>query len=230
MAEKVTIGNCELWHGDCREVLPLLPPVDLVLTDPPYGLGKILMRTPSQTTRWSKHFGTGAPEWDKETVDDAVAIAISAGAQAIVWGGQFYELGKARCLLSWNKIIRNWSSSEAEIAWTNLDKPNRCFDYSHGQLATEGKHYHPTQKPVPLMVWCLDQAGRPATVLDPFMGSGSTGVACVQLGLAFIGVERERQYFDAACRRIEQAYAQPRLFEDAKVGAGDTAVQEDWTK
>jgi len=211
MAEKVVIGNAELWHGDCREVLPLLPRFAAVVTDPPYGLADVLQRTPGGVTRWSKHFGTGAPTWDRVTVADGVTAAIAQADSAIVWGGQFYLLQPSRCWLSWNKIIRNWSSSEAEHAWTNLDKPNRVFDYSHGQLATEGKHYHPTQKPVPLMAWCLDQAGRPATVLDPFMGSGSTGVACVQLGLAFTGIERERGYFDAACERIERAQAQGSL-------------------
>lgn len=211
MAEKVIIGNAELWHGDCREVLPLLPRFAAVITDPPYGLGDVLQRTPGGVTRWSKHFGNGAPTWDRVTVADGVEAAIAQADRSVVWGGQFYLLQPARCLLTWNKIIRNWSSSEAEHAWTNLDRPNRVFDYSHGQLATEGKHYHPTQKPVPLMAWCLDQAGRPSTVLDPFMGSGSTGVACVQLGLAFTGIEMERNYFDIACERIARAQAQGQL-------------------
>lgn len=211
MAEKVVIGNAELWHADCREVLPLLPRFAAVVTDPPYGLGDILHKSGKNNPRWGKFFEVGPPTWDRATVDDGVKAAISQAARAVVWGGQFYLLQPARCLLTWNKIIRNWSSSEAEHAWTNLDKPNRVFDYSHGQLATEGKHYHPTQKPVPLMAWCLYQAGMPATVLDPFMGSGSTGVACVQLGLAFTGIERERGYFDAACERISRAHAQGQL-------------------
>lgn len=209
MPEKVVIGNAELWHGDCREVLPLLPRFAAVVTDPPYGLADLLHRPGSG--QWEKHYKQGAPTWDRETVADGVTAALAQADKAVVWGGQFYLLTPSRCWLSWNKILRNWSSSEAEHAWTNLDKPNRVFDYSHGQLATEGKHYHPTQKPVPLMAWCLDQAGRPATVLDPFMGSGSTGVACVQLGLAFTGIERERSYFDAACERISRAQAQGQL-------------------
>jgi len=209
MAEKVVIGNAELWHGDCREVLPLLPRFAAVVTDPPYGVYEHLHR-PGKSG-WGKHYYGGAPEWDRAIVADGVELALTKATHAVVWGGQFYLLKPSRCWLSWNKILRNWSSSEAEHAWTNLDKPNRVFDYSHGQLATEGKHYHPTQKPVPLMAWCLDQAGRPATVLDPFMGSGSTGVACVQLGLAFTGIERERGYFDAACERISRAQAQGSL-------------------
>lgn len=206
------IGDCTLYLGDCMEILPTLPKVDAVITDPPYGLGAVLDRTPSNTTRWSKHFGDGAPEWDKATTDDAVSLAVSLGRVAIVWGGQFYSLPPGRCWLAWNKIIRNWSSSEMELAWTNIDKPNRAFDYSHGQLATEGKHFHPTQKPVPLMAWCVQHASPCETVLDPFMGSGTTGVAALQLGRKFIGIEREPKYFDIACKRIEQAYKQRPLF------------------
>ena len=211
--ERVVIGDADLWLGDCREVLPLLPRFAAVVTDPPYGLADLLHRPGSG--QWEKHYKQGAPTWDRVTVADGVTAALAQADKAVVWGGQFYLLHPSRCWLSWNKILRNWSSSEAEHAWTNLDKPNRVFDYSHGQLATEGKHYHPTQKPVPLMAWCLVQAGRPATVLDPFMGSGSTGVACVQLGLAFTGIEREPKYFDIACRRIEDAQRQAKLFEDA---------------
>ena len=77
------------------------------------------------------------------------------------------------------------------------------------------------------MEWCLSMVPKAKSVIDAYMGSGTTGVACARMGLQFVGIERERKYFDIACRRIEQAYAQPRLFEDAKVGAGDTAVQGD---
>ena len=217
MAEKVVIGNAELWHGDCREVLPLLLRFACLATDPPYGLGDLLHRPGASRVdgpqHWSKHYASGAEAWDRETADEEISAALALTDKAVIFGGQFYDLPKTRCVLTWNKILRKWSGSEAEHAWTNLDKPNRVFDYSHGQLATEGKHYHPTQKPVPLMAWCLVQAGRPATVLDPFMGSGSTGVACTQLGLAFTGIEREQRYFDSACERISRAQAQGSLFQ-----------------
>ena len=198
------IGEATLMLGDALELLPTLPKVDCVITDPPYGLGKILCVPGGgiANPRWGKHFGEGGPAWDAETADEAVAAAVSIAPVAIVWGGQFYCLPVGRCWLAWNKIIRNWSSSEIELAWTNIERPNKAFDYSHGQLATEGKHYHPTQKPVPLMVWCIEQAGRPAVTLDPFMGSGSTGVAAVQMGLSFIGIEREPKYFDLSLIHI----------------------------
>ena len=97
------------------------------------------------------------------------------------------------------------------MAWTNIDQPIRAFSYSHGQLANEGKQ-HPTQKPVPLMEWCIAQAGEPALILDPFMGSGTTGVAAANLARKFIGIELEPKYFDIACERIAAAYAHGRLF------------------
>lgn len=209
---KEVIGNATLYLVDCLTVLPTLGPVDAVITDPPYGMGKVLDRTPSTTTRWSKHFGEGAPQWDTCTVDTAVDLAISLAPVSIIWGGQFYRLPVGRCWLAWNKIIRNWSSSEMELAWTNIERANKAFDYSHGQLATEGKHYHPTQKPVPLMAWCIEQAGNPETILDPFMGSGTTGVAAMQLGRKFVGIEIHEPYFNAACERIDNALRQERLF------------------
>jgi site-specific DNA-methyltransferase (adenine-specific) len=122
-------------------------------------------------------------------------------------GGQFYQLPIGRCWLLWNKIIRNWSSSEHELAWSNLDKPNRGFDYSHGQLATEGKCWHPTQKPVPLMMWCIKMAGDDVkTIIDPCMGSGSTLVAAKRLGLSAVGIEINAEYCEAAVTRLQQNF------------------------
>ena len=218
MAEKVTIGNCELWHGDCREILPTLPECDLILTDPPYGIGYA-----AQPTKWSRdNVARKAEEWDDELPD--VLPIIAKGKSAMVWGGNHFPLPPTRGWLSWVKPPGLPSYGTTELCWTNLAMPCR-------HLACErcngDKEQHPTQKPLRLIEWCLSFAPKAETVLDPFMGSGTTGVACVNLGKQFTGIEREREYFDIACRRIEQAYAQPRLFEDAKVGAGETAVQGD---
>ena len=210
MSEIVTLGDCTLIHGDCREVLPTLGRFDAVITDPPYGLGDLLHRPGMDNPRWGKHFGEGAPKWDRETCPDEIELALSMAGVGIVWGGHLYALPPNRCWLVWNKIIRNFSTGVCELAWTSLQKPIDAFDYSHGQLANEGK-LHPTQKPLPLMVWCVEQAGAVQTILDPFMGSGTTGVACVQLGRKFTGIERERKYFDACCERISRAQAQGQL-------------------
>jgi site-specific DNA-methyltransferase (adenine-specific) len=204
----VQIGDATLYHGDCLEILPTLPKVDAVVTDPPYGLGDKLHRPgPGQ---WSKLHGAGAPSWDTEThVGTYQAVALAP--ESIVWGGNYYDLPPRRGWLVWDKIIRQFSSGHVELAWSTLDQPTRAFNYSHGQLAIEGKE-HPTQKPVPLMEWCLSFLPDAGTILDPFMGSGTTGVACANLGRKFIGIEIERKYFDIACERIAAAYAQGRLF------------------
>ena len=180
-----------------------------LVTDPPYGLAD----------KWAGHIGgegkwplfdAKAMAWD-ESVSEAVYAAIEMADHAIVWGGNYYILPPRRGWLLWDKIVRQFSSGHAEMAWTTLDQPVRTFNYAHGQLASEGKE-HPTQKPLPLMKWCIGFLPDAKTILDPFMGSGTTGVAAVQMGRKFIGIEREPTYFDIACRRIEEAAKQPDLF------------------
>lgn len=236
MAEKVTIGNCELWHGDCREVLPLLPPVDLVLTDPPYGIGADTGIKPAGGER--KRIYPGKPKhyeggWDVDRpTADEFATVLAAGKAAVIWGGNYFAdlLPQGGRWMFWDKLNSMPSYSDGEIAWTSLNgvAVKMFKQCNNGQASLrDGERHHPTQKPVNLIEWCLTFAPDARTVCDPFMGSGTTGVACARMGLQFVGIERERKYFDIACRRIEQAYAQPRLFEDAKVGASDTAVQGD---
>lgn len=111
--------------------------------------------------------------------------------------------------------------SPFELAWTSKDHGyDRMIRLLHGGVVNNDganvRREHPTQKPVRLMELCLDMHPKAKTVCDPFMGSGTTGVACARMGLQFTGIERERKYFDIACRRIEQAYAQPRLFTEEK--------------
>ena len=198
---------CTIYHADCRQVLPFWPLFDLLLTDPPYGIGEKLgpRKRTDENNRWEKHFKSGAPEWDNQPPAPwMIEQMVGCASNAIVWGGQFYELPSGRCWLTWNKIVRNWSSSEHELAWTNLDKPNRAFDYSHGQLATEGKHFHPTQKPLPLMRWCLSLVPDAVTVLDPFMGSGTTLVAAKLEGRTAVGIEINERYCEAAAERLRQ--------------------------
>jgi len=215
MFEEVTIGECRLIHGDCREILPLLPPVDLVLTDPPYGIYAC-------GGKWGKKADL---QWDKVAADNEAQI-LAAGKVQIIWGGNYLVLPPSRGWLAWRKPDRVPSAADFELAWTSMDMNARLIEQSIAATNAE-RVGHPTQKPLRVMEWSLSFCPEAQTVCDPFMGSGTTGVACARMGLQFVGIERERKYFDIACRRIEQAYAQPRLFEDAKVGAGDTAVQGD---
>jgi len=178
--------------------------------------------------RYGKQTGAqhDAINWDDEAPSGELLALVTSKAQvAIVWGGNYFSshLTNERGWLVWDKVNDDfYSTSDCELAWTTIKQRLKIFRRPHGLdkgfMVKDGfGNVHPTQKPVPLMAWCLDQAGKPATVLDPFMGSASTGVACVGFGLAFTGIERERKYFDIACQRIEQAYAQPRLFEDKPV-------------
>jgi DNA modification methylase len=203
------IGDCRLILGDCRDVLPTLGPVDAVVTDPPYGLGA---RIDGGGQAWQKLHVKGGHAWDQVTPENILQV-VAAGKDAIIWGGNYFDLPVARGWLLWDKIVREFSSGHAEMAWTTLDQPVRAFSYAHGSLASEGKQ-HPTQKPLPLMMWCVGFLPFAKTILDPFMGSGTTGVACALTDRAFIGIEREPLYFDISCRRIEQAYRQPRLFAE----------------
>jgi site-specific DNA-methyltransferase (adenine-specific) len=206
--QKVVIGDAVLYLGDCMDILPTLDKVDAVITDPPYGIADDHLK-PSKKGEWSFLYSEKI-EWDSFAPNDAVLLSISISSNAIVWGGNYFGLTPKRGWLIWDKM-QSHSSGHAELAWTNLDIPVRSFAYSRAQLATEQKQ-HPTQKPVSLMKWCIELAGHTESILDPFMGSGTTGVAAIQLGRSFIGIEREPKYFDIACQRIERAVAQGQLF------------------
>ena len=185
-----------------------LPEGWAILTDPPYGLGE---RMTGGNGEWAKGWGT-APDWDKQTADGVVQIA-SAFSSAIVWGGNYFTdfLPPTMQWLVWDKGQRI-NQSDGELAYTSLEGALRIRTLNRVELMKDGAE-HPTQKPVNLMTWSIEQIGKPQSVLDPFMGSGTTGVACANLGRKFIGIEIERKYFDIACERIAAAYAQGRLFE-----------------
>jgi len=213
LIERVKIGDAVLYHGDCLEILPTLDKVDAVVTDPPYGLGdKWVGGGGSKKTSW-RFDPREVKGWDGATVD-GVADLPDMAEEVIIWGGNYYLLPPSRCWLVWDKKQNDqWTTGQCELAWTNLDRPIRAFRFAQCEQASEGHKSHPTQKPLALMQWCLKWvSGR--TILDPFMGSGTTGVACANLGRRFIGIEIEPKYFDIACRRIRDAYAQPRLFDE----------------
>ena len=224
MAEKVAIGNAELWHGDCREILPLLPQSDLILTDPPYGIDYGNAGGFAESSGWKNWRGTA--EWDKERPPGWMfGLMLEKGKACVIWGGNYFTdlLPPTMRWLVWDKGQRNFTLADCEFAWSSENKAARVLTLPRAEAAQDGKE-HPTQKPVRLMAWCLDMHQKAATVCDPYMGSGTTGVACAMLGKAFIGIEHERKYFDIACERIARAQAQGHLLPQSQPAAVQEAL------
>jgi DNA modification methylase len=208
------IGDATLYLGDCLEILPTLPKVDAVITDPPYGIGDRWGGEMKGKNGQSRHWSAEESAWDKAPVSkELIDLVLNAAPKLVIWGGNYYTLPGGRSWLVWDKC-QKFSGADGELAYTNLDIPVRFFRMSRiDAYANSGDaKVHPTQKPLSLMHWCIELAGVPPIILDPFMGSGTTGVAAVERGKSFIGIEREPKYFDIACRRIEQAYKQRPLF------------------
>lgn len=218
MSRTETLGEgVTLYLGDCREILPTLGKVDAVVTDPPYGIGDKM-----QGGTW------GAAEkyadfrrWDVAPTADVFERLQNISEVAVIWGGNYFGLPPSRCWLSWSKTQQMHTMADLELAWTNLDRPAKEFRSAR----VVGQHDHPTEKPVGLMKWCIEQIPPPALrILDPFMGSGTTGVAAVKLGRKFTGIEIEPKYFDIACRRISEALKQPDMFIESPKPAKQEAM------
>ena len=210
------IGRATLYLGDCRDILPTLPKVDAVVTDPPYGIANIWKGGAGGKSSW-RIPASETHSWDAEAPDFVAEIV--KDLPAIVWGGNYYALPLQRAWLVWDKGIPNFTTGHSELAWTNLSQPIRNLRLCPNVMTpsgADGSKEHPTQKPVELMKWCIGfLPDDTETILDPFMGSGTTGVAAVQMGRNFIGIEREPKYFDIACKRIEDAQRQGDFFVDA---------------
>ena len=197
-------GTVTLYCGDCLEILPTLAPgsVDAVVTDPPYGIG--IAEKPVR----QKHEKL---DWDNAPPSSRLLEMVRSSAPVqIMWGGNYFDLPPTQGFLVWDKEQpEEFSLSMCEYAWTNLSKPARLFK----RRVVSYKKHHPTQKPIELMQWCVEWAGMPHSVFDPFMGSGTTGVACVRLGRRFIGIELEPKYYAIAKRRIQDELNRVKFLE-----------------
>lgn len=215
MNDPVIIGSATLYLGDCRDILPTLGKVDAVVTDPPYGIAYKSTLT-----------NLGAQEFDDIANDKGeidLRSILTFADSVLAFGANCFpdQLPHRGRWLCWDKRTIDGAAdkmlgSPFELAWASktsgYDKIVRVL---HGGVvnADGGKRQHPTQKPIAVMRQCIDWAAKDAKlILDPFMGSGTTGVAAVQMGRDFIGIELEQKYFDIACKRIEDAQRQGDLF------------------
>lgn len=227
MTEHQVIGNAVLYCCDARDITDLLKGyVDAVVTDPPYGIDyRIGDSGHGHSLRLKKPIYGDAEPFDPAWILDFVYRS-GMDIPLLLWGADCYKerLPQGGTMLCWDKSCGQGAANsfiDAEFAWMNR-RNARCIYRLFWKGATrsgEGKaerKFHPSQKPVELMRWCLETAriGIGKAVLDPYMGSGTTGLACVTTGRKFIGVEIDREYFDIACRRIEQAQQQATLFDE----------------
>lgn len=210
MSRVEQIGDCTLYLGDCRGILPLLPKVDAVVSDPPYGIDF------TQRTTGAKILG------DDKPFDPRPFLTLAP--ECLLWGAENFahHLPSGRWLV-WIKraveVAAPKSYGDCEIAWVSSPGCIKAIrQISDGCIRQGAEHgivrLHPTQKPIAVMDWCL-QFVSGQTILDPFMGSGTTGVACVRAGRKFVGIEIDERHFETACDRIRKAYAQPDMFVEA---------------
>jgi DNA modification methylase len=215
MSRVEQIGRATLYLGDCEAILPTLGRFDACVTDPPYGIGADKAASKNEG-KWG-WVNYGETDWDAQRPSQAVFDAILASSRdQIIWGGNYFTdlLPPTMQWLVWDKGQRDFSLADCEFAWSSQQKAARIFDYARARALLDGKE-HPTQKPVQLMKWCLGFVPKAQTIVDPFLGSGTTGVAAVQKGLTFVGIERHEPYFDIACKRIEDAQRQGDFFVEA---------------
>jgi len=213
------IGDATLYLGDCLEILPTLGMVDFVYADPPYGVGK---------ADWDKKYFTG---WEKTAVEiSRHGVVCNTGTKAIATAIEAFGDSYRDLFYAWNKNGMTRSSIGfmnvivCLVAGKNVRMGQNFAQFSISDLTRKN---HPSPKPIELMRCIIKRFTlQNELVLDPFMGSGTTGVACAELGRKFIGIEIEEKYFDIACKRIEIAYSQPRLFDDLEDDKSDPVEQE----
>jgi len=193
--------------------------VDAVITDPPYGInaGNMAKRAGRRSgAAQVEGVDYGAIEWDAAPPSqELMAWVLAAGKWHALFGGNYFQVPPSRCWLVWDKVNGANDYADCELAWTNWPKAVRRIQWRWHGFLREGheERFHPTQKPLQVMGWVIDLCPKADSILDPFMGSGTTGVAAAERRRQFIGIEREPKYFDIACRRIEEAYKQRPLFD-----------------
>ena len=199
-----------IYHGDCREIVPQLGKFDLLLTDPPYGIDADNRKRILSRSKLAKAIDYGDSQWDKVAVEyDLIELIRGVCKWQIIWGGNYYPLPPKRGWFFWDKENGGNDFADGELAWTNLHTAVRKFNFRwsgmlQGDMASKELREHPTQKPTPLMTWCITKVPESQTILDPFAGSGTTGRAAKDLGRKATLIEREEKYCEIAAKRMSQ--------------------------
>ena len=214
----VIIGRATLYLGDCRDILPTLPKVDLLLTDPPFGVGNFVQTSGRKTGHGISH-GKRVDWNDTPPPEDTFGLMRASANNRIIWGANFFNCFEDRGgAIVWDKVQAMPNFSKADIASCNHYQKTEIvrIPWTNFVATHKAETDHPCERPVALYEWCIDYLPGPIdTVLDPFMGSGSCGVATVRKGLSFVGIERDPHWFAVACKRIEDAQRQGDFFVDA---------------
>jgi DNA modification methylase len=200
-------AGIQIFLGDCREVLPTLGRFDLLLTDPPYGIG----RDGIKARESSRGPGRGVKQYDSDGWDgsppdvEQIRAMLALTDQQVIWGGNFmaHSLPANASWLVWDKGQRGLRQSDGELAWTSLGCGLRLCTINRAAIGWDGA-VHPTQKPIKLMRWCLSFFPEARTVVDPYMGSGPVARACKDAGLSYVGIEIDERYAEIAAKRLAQ--------------------------
>lgn len=212
MADIKKIGNATIMNIDCMEYMKTLPDkfFDLAIVDPPYGIGKALVVGGT----WSVKYQKKGVDWDIAPKSEYFDLLRGVSKNQIIWGGNYFSefIKSSRCCIAWVKpnMSGMHTMSDFELALTSFDSNARVIEISS---QVNEKRIHVTQKPIKLYEWILTNYAKPGqTIFDSHMGSGSSAIACNNLGFEYVGCELDKDYFDAACKRIEQHSKQERLF------------------
>jgi DNA modification methylase len=194
-----------IYCGDCRQILPFLGWFDLLLTDPPYGIGENKRKNLSRLNL-AAVTDYGDFEWDAQPIEQWVIEMMRCHAnKQIIFGGNYYDMPPCKGPLIWDKE-NSGDFADGEMAWNNLGCALRIKRHRWNGMIRKGQEdrFHPTQKPLEVIMWCIVQSEPVTTILDPFAGSGTTGRAAKDLGKKATLIEREERYCEISANRMSQ--------------------------
>ena len=202
------LGNISIYNGDCMDLLKQTPDkyYDLCIVDPPYELGDKL----TQGGTWASKYAKGDASWDIAPPAEYWKELFRVSKNQIVWGGNYFGLPKNRCFIIWDKVAHMDTLADCEYAWTSFDRNAKIFKHVRNTSETR---IHICQKPVKLYEWLLmNYANEGDKILDTHLGSGSSAIAAHKLGFDFVGIEIDKDYYDAAVKRFNLVTSQTTLF------------------